>query len=58
MAARWHFAPLVGHRHSKMANNGGHVANEPKAFCTNGLRIQQGPTHPMHAIRYHLLVAH
>ena len=38
IVARWHFAPLEGHRHSKMANNDGHVANEPKAFCTNGLR--------------------
>ena len=48
---------LVGHRHSEGANNGGRVANEPMAFCTSGLRTQQGPAHPMHANRSHPLVA-
>ena len=57
IVARWHFAPPVGRRHSKVANNGGHVADEPMAFCTNDLRIQQGPAHPMHTNHYHLLLA-
>ena len=37
--------------------NGGHVANDPMAFRTHGLRIQRGPTYPVHANPSRPLVA-
>ena len=57
LAPSWQLARLVGHRHSKGPNNGGHVANEPMAFCTNGLRILKGRAHRVHANPSRPLVA-
>ena len=48
---------LVVCRRSKGPNNGGHVANEPMAFCTNSLRVLKGLAHPVHANPSRPLVA-